>query len=89
MAYCWGMLVNGIAVYGRDPVLTCDYARFLALDQNCPFDHKSMPPMELDGGGLIQLFWREVVFWLGGNDEEDLRMDPPNWKNCSSSGYHP
>ena len=42
MAWCWGTMVNGIAVYGRDPVLTCDYARFLALDQNCPFDFSSV-----------------------------------------------
>jgi len=38
MAYCWGMYVNGIAVYGRDPLLTCDYALFLVHDQQCPID---------------------------------------------------
>jgi hypothetical protein len=38
MAYCWGMYVNGIAVYGRDPLLTCDYALFLVHDQHCPID---------------------------------------------------
>jgi hypothetical protein len=26
MAWCWGCYINGIAVYGRDPVLTCAYA---------------------------------------------------------------
>jgi hypothetical protein len=36
MAYFWGMYINGIAVYGRDPMLTCEYARFVTSDQNCP-----------------------------------------------------
>jgi hypothetical protein len=37
MAWCWGMYINGIAVYGRDPVLTCEYAYFLTLDNRCPY----------------------------------------------------
>jgi len=37
MAWCWGMYVNGIAVYGRDPVLTCEYAYFLTVDNACPY----------------------------------------------------
>mmetsp|Transcript_4182 Transcript_4182/g.8682 ORF Transcript_4182/g.8682 Transcript_4182/m.8682 type:complete len:382 (-) Transcript_4182:806-1951(-) len=37
MAWCWGMYVNGIAVYGRDPVLTCEYAYFLTIDNRCPY----------------------------------------------------
>ena len=36
MAYCYGMYINGIAVYGRDPLLTCDYATFIIKDLNCP-----------------------------------------------------
>lgn len=89
MAYCWGMYVNGIAVYGRDPLLTCDYARFLAIDQNCPI---SMIGNDLGqdnsrGGGLIS-FLGELLFGLanGGGFEES---NPPNWRNCTDSGYHP
>jgi hypothetical protein len=37
MAWCHGLYINGIAVYGRDPVLTCDYAYFLSWDQKCPY----------------------------------------------------
>eukprot|EP00980_Cylindrotheca_fusiformis_P021687 scaffold8529_cov137-Cylindrotheca_fusiformis.AAC.17 len=37
MAWCWGMYINGIAVYGRDPVLTCEYAFFLSQDNRCPY----------------------------------------------------
>ena len=37
MAWSWGAYINGVAVYGRDPVLTCEYAYFLSLDQECPY----------------------------------------------------
>jgi len=37
MAYCWGMYINGIATYGRDPILTCEYAYFLSIDLDCPY----------------------------------------------------
>eukprot|EP00980_Cylindrotheca_fusiformis_P021688 scaffold8529_cov137-Cylindrotheca_fusiformis.AAC.18 len=37
MAWCWGMYINGIGVYGRDPILTCEYAYFVATDNHCPF----------------------------------------------------
>lgn len=35
MAWCWGMYINGVAVYGRAPVLGCEYARFLMEDDRC------------------------------------------------------
>ena len=37
MAWCWGMYINGIAVYGRQPVLTCEYVDFVSQDLKCPF----------------------------------------------------
>ena len=81
MAYCWGMYVNGIAVYGRDPLLTCDYARFLARDQGCPapivIEEEYTHP-NLDG--LIPLLGEIISF---------VSDDLPDWRNCSSSGYHP
>lgn len=101
MAYCWGMYVNGIAVYGRDPLLTCDYARFLVEDQNCPMtmDVDSAEPNHFGAGGIASLaadLFRSVtrVSYLplvGGNDGVigDNHWQPVDWKNCSSSGYHP
>lgn len=59
MAWCWGMYVNGIAVYGRDPVQMCGYIDYYYQDQHCHADSK-----------------------LHG----DI---PSDWRNCSSSGYHP
>ena len=50
MAWCWGMYINGIAVYGRDPLLTCDYAYFVATDQHCSFVEPNMS----------SLFWEDM-----------------------------
>jgi len=102
MAYCWGMYVNGIAVYGRDPLLTCDYARFLATDQNCPGMQlqDGGPPMTAattaygypesgsSGKGLAYFPVFEQVFFWFVHGISDI-PDPPDWRNCSSSGYHP
>jgi hypothetical protein len=74
MAWCWGMYINGIAVYGRDPVLTCEYAYFVASDNRCPFVDKNSS----------NLFTGMELFLMGDN------MPPPDdWRNCSSHGYHP
>lgn len=35
MAWCWGIYINGIAVYGRDPMLVCEYIDYYARDQHC------------------------------------------------------
>jgi len=89
MAYCWGMYVNGIAVYGRDPLLTCDYARFLARDQGCPMlittsttsigeDSESATAAE----STLNLFFPLITQFF-------VSDDPPDWRNCTSSGYHP
>ena len=85
MAYCWGMYVNGIAVYGRDPLLTCYYARFLAIDQNCPVPWDEPPPAWTPRGILADLAFL-VVRGGGGGDDPGAA---PDWRNCSSSGYHP
>lgn len=37
MAFCWGMYVNGIAVYGRDPILGCEYSFYLSDIQGCSY----------------------------------------------------
>jgi len=94
MAYCWGMYVNGIAVYGRDPLLTCDYARFLAEDQNCPFEVKgevpSGPPQ--DPGGFVLPLLRQLVLrvmHISVSNGDGEYPDITDWRNCSSSGYHP
>jgi hypothetical protein len=78
MAWCWGMYINGIAVYGRDPVLTCEYAYFLTVDQKCPYVDDCQVEEDLLYGAtaLMQLL-------LVGD------LEPADWRNCSASGYHP
>jgi hypothetical protein len=77
MAWCWGCYINGIAVYGRDPVLTCGYALFISQDQRCPF---------------IQCYvnaLNDPQHHTGHNNETQAPMVIPDWRNCSSSAYKP
>eukprot|EP00979_Chaetoceros_neogracilis_P003371 scaffold588_cov282-Chaetoceros_neogracile.AAC.10 len=37
MALCWGQYVNGIAVWGRDSVLTCEYASYVTAGNGCNY----------------------------------------------------
>lgn len=37
MAYCLGCYINGIAVYGRDPILACEYAFYRSTNMECAF----------------------------------------------------
>ena len=74
MAWCWGLYINGIAVYGRDPVLVCGYAMWLSDNLRCPYlecyltgTSPSAPPSPTP----------PVVPML-----------PPDWRNCSASTYH-
>jgi hypothetical protein len=83
MAYFFGMYVNGIAVYGRDPLLTCEYANFVSKDQGCPgtFEDGELTVWDADG---LSFLWHSISFGLAGDD-----LRPSNWRNCSSEGYHP
>ncbi|KAG7353146.1 hypothetical protein IV203_009194 [Nitzschia inconspicua] len=76
MAWCWGMYMNGIAVYGRDPVLTCEYAYFLTVDNHCPYVNCYLEALKE---------MREHP----QNHTQNVEMVPANWMNCSSVGYIP
>ena len=75
MAWCWGMYINGIAVYGRDPVLTCEYAYFLSMDNRCPYMECYTEAMKLKNET--------------GQSGNVTEMIPVDWRNCSSEGFHP
>jgi hypothetical protein len=75
MAWCWGCYINGIAVYGRDPVLTCGYALFISEANRCPF-----LDCYLDG---IQNNDNETEVPVV------QPMVQPDWRNCSADTYHP
>ena len=77
MAWCRGMYINGIAVYGRDPVLTCEYAYFLTTDLECPYVDCYLQAME------------EKKLHPHNITHHVKEMIHPNWKNCSADSYHP
>lgn len=76
LAWCWGLYINGIAVYGRDPVLTCGYTLFLSKQQHCPYldcylEGVANPPVANDTTPVVH------------------EMKRPDWRNCSADAYHP
>ena len=79
LAWCWGLYVNGIAAYGRDPVLTCGYTLFLAEQNRCPF-------LDCYLDGIQTPHNDDDVFH---NETTVTPMVKPNWRNCSADAYHP
>ena len=73
MAWCWGLYINGIAVYGRDPVLTCGYGLYMATSQRCPYLQCYIDGLKNETNTTQQV----------------EPMIPPDWRNCSASSYHP
>lgn len=76
MAWCWGLYLNGIAAYGRDPLLTCGYAYWLSTDLRCPYvqcylEALQRPQNDTSPHPPVQ------------------PMIPPDWRNCSADSYHP
>jgi len=50
LAFSWGTYINGIAVYGRDPVLSCAYSYYLSTDNRCYY-MECYHEDDDDGGG--------------------------------------
>jgi hypothetical protein len=73
MAWCWGLYVNGIAAYGRDPVLTCGYSYWLSRHMGCPY--------------LDCYLWNTEH--SPPNETHFRPMLAPDWRNCSADSYHP
>jgi hypothetical protein len=44
MAWFWGMYIQGIGCWGRDPILTCAYAYFISTDSHCPYMSCNLKP---------------------------------------------
>ena len=76
MAWCWGCYINGIAVYGRDPVLTCGYSLYLSASQSCPF-------LDCYVDGI-----HRPANDTAANHTHVAPMLPPDWRNCSADTYH-
>lgn len=69
MAWCWGLYVNGIAVYGRDPLQTCDYAFYISKDTRCSFLNCFMHTVVGPDNETHTVY----------NSPQEL-----DWRNCSS-----
>lgn len=37
MSILWGIYVNGVAIYGRDPIMTCSMSLYRSQSQECPY----------------------------------------------------
>lgn len=74
MAFVWGQYLNGIAVYGRDPILTCAYSYYISTDIHCKYMKCNALPSNHTGGGG------------GGGGYKPLVT--PNWHNCSATGNY-
>lgn len=68
-AFFWGQFVNGIAAWGRDPVLTCAYAYYVSTDINC-----SYMSCYLDTSNATN-----------NNSTSYKPFVQPDWHNCSAS----
>jgi len=73
MAWCWGQYMNGIAVYGRDPVKTCGEAFYYSSSLACPY---------------LKCYVDAMANYTEGESEYDP-MEAQDWRNCSASEYVP
>ena len=50
MSILWGVYLNGIAFFGRDPILTCAVTLYQSQNQECPYlispDYELEPPFQ-------------------------------------------
>jgi hypothetical protein len=37
MCFFFGLYVNGVAIFGRDPIMTCAVTFYQSSNQNCPY----------------------------------------------------
>jgi len=74
MMYAWGMYVNGIAVYGRGPLLPCAYAFYLSIDNRCYF--------------MNCYFETDDDTSSNGNYSNYKPLISPDWRNCSAVGNY-
>ena len=68
LSFAWGTYMNGIAVYGRDPILSCAYSFYISTDNRCSY----MECYALD----------DEVTDDGTNGYKPLKS--PDWRNCSA-----
>jgi len=68
MSYMWGCYINGIAVYGRDPILSCSHAFYTSTNLQCSFMSSYSNQTDDDQASTPQY----------------PEFESPNWRNCSA-----
>lgn len=77
LAFLWGQYMNGVAVWGRDPILTCAYSFQISTNLQCPYMQcYTIPSNSTD----------DVI----DDDTPDNYADfvAPSWHNCSAEGNY-
>lgn len=69
MAWCWGLYINGIGVYGRDPLLTCADAYYRSTNQRCSY---------------MECYYQEDDNTNTTNHTNYKPYIPPDWRNCTA-----
>lgn len=61
--FAWGYYINGIAVYGRDPILGCAYSLYLSVGNRCNYIQCLFNQPNVTSDTLLRSFippdWRE------------------------------
>ena len=68
-AFLWGMYINGIAVYGRDPILGCAYSYFTSTSAFCSFMSCNISDGDDETSG--ETHYQPYI--------------APDWHNCTSA----
>lgn len=72
LAYLWGNYINGIAVYGRDPILSCAYPFYLSTTNlHCEF--MACYSTTANSSKNTTIYKPYIA---------------PDWRNCSANHYH-
>ena len=54
MCFFFGLYVNGVAIFGRDPIMTCAITFYQSSNQNCPYYPE-------DGGGWDNYTFEDLI----------------------------
>lgn len=88
MAWCWGQYMNGIAVWGRDPTLTCAYAQYISHRQGCAKGESTLLSGDYwmdDDGHTKFMIGEDNMCWT---DLNAISAPPPDWRHCPDTTYY-
>lgn len=75
MCILFGIYVNGIAIYGRDPILTCGVTLYQSQNQQCPYLSEDFQ----EASSSSSSSWEALLLASGGSSSPSQ-----NWNDCGS-----